>query len=464
MNRRQAALGVVAAMLLGCGCVSRSYEPVGGSWRVAWDTSAFAEAGGHHPSLERREGWRHVLVMENSWRTRYLEDDCVLFGEFDQDPVYAACGGRQPLALAPRISTGQGDRRFHADPVELLPGFAVSVAEIKRRAGLQPARPASWRSSSTPSVTLEAAVSGKTSDVQAALAKGASANAPDRDGHPPLFWAVLWGHTDVVDALLAAGAEPRLKDAKDETALFLALRAYAADPPYESRASREAALRALLAAGADPLAANRDNVTALSLAARLDVPEGVFVTMLARAKPHQQAEASELRRRSIATRKLLAMTDVWATPDAVSALLREGADPNAHGFEGRTALMTAAERPSADTVLVLLAARADPSSRSDQEGTPLETAAAYGNLAAVRALLAAGADPNARRTTGETAVYWAANRNHADCLKALLDAGGSLDVTVRAASSSQPVTLDQLAASDRTKPEVAALIKKGRAH
>jgi ankyrin repeat protein len=204
-------------------------------------------------------------------------------------------------------------------------------------------------------------------------------------------------------------------------------------------------------------------VTPLSVAARLDVSEGVFVTMMARADPILQREMSKLRRGARLTRTLLEMNDVSATPDGVSALLREGADPNAHGFEGQTALMVAARRRSADTLLVLLAVRADPTAQDEHERTALDIAAAYGNLAAVRALLAAGADPNRRRSTGETPVYWAADKNCADCLKALLDAGGSLDVSVRVPNS-EPVTLDQLANREGTSPEVAALIRKGRRH
>jgi ankyrin repeat protein len=99
----------------------------------------------------------------------------------------------------------------------------------------------------------------------------------------------------------------------------------------------------------------------------------------------------------------------WATPQGddllraagmgdlarVKALLQAGADVNAKGEGGITALMLASLNGRADIVRVLLDARAEVNA-SDKEGfTALLAAAQYSHLEVVRALLAAKADVNA---------------------------------------------------------------------
>jgi hypothetical protein len=53
-----------------------------------------------------------------------------------------------------------------------------------------------------------AAAEGRLEDLEALLARGADADAPDASGMTPLIWAAREGRTNVVKALLAAGADP----------------------------------------------------------------------------------------------------------------------------------------------------------------------------------------------------------------------------------------------------------------
>ena len=90
---------------------------------------------------------------------------------------------------------------------------------------------------------------GPVSLVQALLAAGADPNAPVDDGFPTLFAAidrVAPGQMDVLAALLAAGADVQQRGANDYTALHYAASRDAAD-----------AVRLLLAHGADPAARTR---------------------------------------------------------------------------------------------------------------------------------------------------------------------------------------------------------------
>ena len=82
-------------------------------------------------------------------------------------------------------------------------------------------------------------------------------------------------------------------------------------------------------------------------------------------------------------------------PDAVSALLARGADPNAkEGWRGQTALMWAAAEGHAAVIDTLVARGADLNARSNAGFTALLFAAREGRIAAVEALLKAGADLN----------------------------------------------------------------------
>ena len=146
---------------------------------------------------------------------------------------------------------------------------------------------------------------------------------------------------------------------------------------------------------------------------------------------------------------------------AVQTLLKQGADVNAAGPDGTTALHWAVRGDDLDTVQLLLRAGANPKTTNRNGVTPLSLAASNGNAAITEALLKAGADPaaaapggqtilmtaartgnpetvklllargvdvNAREATyGETALMWAAAGNHAEAIRALIAHGAEVD-------------------------------------
>lgn len=158
---------------------------------------------------------------------------------------------------------------------------------------------------------MGAARQGDANAVQALLAGGADPNRAQGDGTTALHMAALEGHAEVVDLLLAAGAEVGgTTRIGAYTPLHLA-----------SQGGHGAVVSALLAKGADAtLATTNSGATPLHLAAR-----------------------------------------VVAGEDAVAALLEHGADVNAReGSVGQTPLMFAAAYGRTPSIQVLLEHGADP--------------------------------------------------------------------------------------------------------
>ncbi|HEX8708787.1 MAG TPA: ankyrin repeat domain-containing protein [Pyrinomonadaceae bacterium] len=106
--------------------------------------------------------------------------------------------------------------------------------------------------------------------VQELIAAGADVNGKDEQGRSALIVAVgESGNAGVVRALVAAGARVNASDANGDTALIVALREYlpGGDEPVRNALRRDTeVIRALLAAGAEKARPGRDGETALSLA------------------------------------------------------------------------------------------------------------------------------------------------------------------------------------------------------
>ena len=218
---------------------------------------------------------------------------------------------------------------------------------------------------------------------------GDKVRAPlDKSGFTPLHYAAMAGLTEVVSALLAAGADPK--------AVLSGTMKFGKKFRGETwGASRE------LHTGETPL------------------HEALFT------------DPQPVRRER----------DVLGV---VRALLSAGADPNhADGYE-RTPLQLASRlgRGHDAVTVALLEAGADPNVESQAGGSPLGNALVVG-IERTRILLAAGADPNritkasVWEVKGATAMHLAASWNLADELAVLLDAGG--DPNVRAGDGKRPI-------------------------
>ena len=103
-------------------------------------------------------------------------------------------------------------------------------------------------------------------------------------------------------------------------------------------------------------------------------------------------------------------------------LLAKGADPNAPGPDGTTAIMWAAANDDLELVRALIKARANVNLRNEFGTSALTEAATIGSSPVIDALLKAGADPNARNPEGETPLMAVARSGHVEAARKLIDA------------------------------------------
>ncbi|HEX8473498.1 MAG TPA: ankyrin repeat domain-containing protein [Pyrinomonadaceae bacterium] len=108
----------------------------------------------------------------------------------------------------------------------------------------------------------------------------------------------------------------------------------------------------------------------------------------------------------IDTHEWMHAVDEADTP-LVKSLLAAGADVNAVGEGGQTALIRATTRGYLDIVELLLDAGADVNAKKENGATALIVAVFLGYADIVRVLLANGADPDARTPQGTTPEKWA---------------------------------------------------------
>ena len=114
--------------------------------------------------------------------------------------------------------------------------------------------------------------------------------------------------------------------------------------------------------------------------------------------------------------------------ELVRALIKAGADVKMANQFGTSAITEAAIIGSAPIIEALLKAGANPNFRTPNGETPLMAAARTGKIDAAQALLAAGADINAKETWGEqSSLMWAAALSQADMVKFLASNGANLN-------------------------------------
>lgn len=191
---------------------------------------------------------------------------------------------------------------------------------------------------------VDAVKSGDLPAVRKALQERRNPNEAELDGSTALHWGVQENRPDIVQALIAAGANVNAENHFRITPLAVAL-----------TSGNAAITEQLLKAGANP---------------KVPVPE-LGTSLLAAAH--------------------------IGDPEVIKALLNAGVNVNEpEPTTGQTALMQAAAEGHEMAVKALLAAGADTKIRSAKDESALFYAVRKGNIAVVDALLAAGADVNER--------------------------------------------------------------------
>jgi len=140
----------------------------------------------------------------------------------------------------------------------------------------------------------------------------------------------------------------------------------------------------------------------------------------------------------------------------VRTLVAEGADVDAPGGDGSTALLWASYHDDAEGAGLLLAAGADVDGANDLGATPLWAASQNGSEAMVALLLEAGADPNRALLAGETPLMVAARSGYAPVVRRLIALGADVD-----ARGARDQTALMWAAAEKHPDVVEALLAGG---
>jgi len=123
------------------------------------------------------------------------------------------------------------------------------------------------------------------------------------------------------------------------------------------------------------------------------------------------------------------LLDAAERGDRAAALqvLAKGADPNAAGPDGTTAVMYAAANGDVELVRALIRAGANVKPANQLGTSAITEAAIIGSAPIVDALVKAGADPNFKNPEGETPLMAVARGGHVEAAKRLVEAGADIN-------------------------------------
>lgn len=347
----------------------------------------------------------------------------------------------------------------------------------------------------------EAALAGHVEVIEALLAANADVQARDAAGRTPLLDAAQGGRVGAVDALAAAGADIAVVDGEGRGALALAC---------GGEAPTAALVRRLLELGADPDLVDAAGKRPVDLAAGVgrwslvqaldpgyalpasvrgddgDVSaddrlgdDRIRANDAAEAAPRDRAPMALLRE-AIARQDtsgldpalarlpgaaelstLLVEDDTLAWPDAIDWLLLQGADAEARGADGHTALFTVmADADRLPSLEALLRRGASPAGRGGLArflATRLGAGQASGEVEQLALeLLERGADPFGPASSGDPPLTLAVRLGWMRVFRRLLDCGVPLDVR-----DSHGMTALHLSAALGREPMLRELVAHG---
>ncbi len=291
--------------------------------------------------------------------------------------------------------------------------------------------------------------------VEILLAAGLSPNEPNAAGARPLDVAADDGKAEIVNALLIAGADPDRLDSLDQSALHRAVAR--GDLAVVKALAGIADVNTVDVSGETPLissvkAGNEAVVRQLvSTAGRrldLEATDADGVSALTHAVSEGNGSLNELLLNAGATASPAALLASSAAAESAIAirLIEAGADVNATGPDGVTALHFAARNGSQALVEALVDRGVSIGSRTVDGKTALLSAASSGHTEIVQRLLGAGAQINERDAAGNTSLILASEGGHPTLTRWLLRNGAA-----RRAKNDQGETASRIAANSRVK-------------
>ena len=286
------------------------------------------------------------------------------------------------------------------------------------------------------------AAEGHAAEVRLFLRGGQDVEVEGAEGHTALELATAFGHVDVVDVLLDAGALPdealvtAAREPSDEIFDRLMLRrpgieALNAALPGAAAMGRVARMERLVSAGAKVDGGNRRALRDAALNVQVSALRWLIDHGSRVDGPFEPDGETVLHVASGATIPNDAVGD--PVTDALTVLLNARADPNAVRGPGNgllsTPLLIAAYfgREGVAQLLLARGAKPDLPSSEGSASTPLMVAAEYGHPALVRLLLDRDAAIDAADTSGETALMMATRRGAHDTMDVLLQHGANVN-------------------------------------
>eukprot|EP00752_Nemacystus_decipiens_P009330 g8338.t1 len=343
-------------------------------------------------------------------------------------------------------------------------GGHVAAARALLAAGAKP----DLRRGEHESTLLDLAAQGGHADILTALAqRGADVNIANVNGRTALGEAAVKNAVAVIDALVAAGAD--VHAGAEETPLHLATRRghfeaavallrHGADTnkldAYGNSALHDATssnmVEALLAAGAKPNLRGGFDRTALGVAAdrgRMDVVKTLVqhrvslnaADSLGRTPLHEAASSSygnlpvveillaagarvDVPDESGETPLYAAAEGMFVIREVIAALMRYGASSTAFAADGQAPLHVAIKNGRVHAAETLLIAGANVALRNEDGDPPLCIAAEQGDVRMLNVLIQHGADVKTTDSEGRTALHVAALRQREDAIDDAIDA------------------------------------------
>lgn len=330
--------------------------------------------------------------------------------------------------------------------------------------------------------------------VKTLIAAGADVNKEDKNDNTPLYYAIEESKADVVNALIAAGADPDrvaysmcqvVKNGDTEIVKALIAASYKVDiivelddeydrygyTPlcYAVKGGHVEIVKALIAADADMSPRGLGNRTLLHLAASskhekahevveelikayIDRGDGVVVldeqdedgrTPLHLAALNGDVETIKVLMKNGADIDIqdkydgntaLHFAANSACAEAVKTLVENGADVNIQDKYGKTALILFASKyhDNRETINVLTRNGANVNTQDEEGKTALHYAARNGNERTVKALVESGAYVDTQDKNGKTALHYAVDMGNVETVKILVENG--IDVNIKNAS------------------------------
>jgi ankyrin repeat protein len=271
------------------------------------------------------------------------------------------------------------------------------------------------------------------SAIESLVTSGLDVNSRRKsDGRTPLFGAV--GSEKYLSMFIKLGADCNLQDSKGDTPLHIAVQGLG----YSTNVECNAAIKALLAAGADPKLKNKAGLAPIHTIKNFrDHKEIALALVAAGASLESRTDAG-------CTVLLSCLRDRMCYEWDMKTLLDIGADVHARDFAGKTVLHYCCERDKGlDFLSKLIEAGADPSVCDYAGNTLFHQVAREGpsyhekeQLAFLEKLLELGVDPRAVNHAGQTPVHIAVGKRSSmshyktDPLEFLLGPKCNVDINV----------------------------------